>query len=74
MSRYATTQGKTGDGSVSHCWDTEPSPVLQIVIEREITVDKTKYHIKSVFIGQTTLGNALRNIVLRKLDEEHWSA
>ena len=46
----------------------------QVVIEREITIDKARYHIRSVFTGQTTLGNALSNIIVRRTEEERRAA
>jgi len=44
-------------------------PEPHVITEREIIIGKTKYHIKNVFIGQTTLDDALKNIVTRKLEE-----
>ena len=46
----------------------------QVVVEREITIDKARYHIRSVFIGQTTLGDALSNIIVRRTEEERRAA
>jgi len=46
----------------------------QVVIEREITIDKARYHIRSVFTGQTTLGDALSNIIVRRTEEERRAA
>ena len=44
----------------------------RIVAERELIIDNTKYHLKSVFIGQTNLSDALTRIIMRRL--EHSSA
>ena len=35
--------------------------------EREVAIGHAKYHVKSVFIGQTSLGEALKNIIARRL-------
>ena len=37
------------------------------VVERKITVSNTEIHMKSVFIGQTSLDDAYRKIIARKL-------
>ena len=39
------------------------------VVEREIVINNVKIHINSVFIGQTTLENALTNIIIRKISK-----
>ncbi len=39
------------------------------IIEREIFVQNTKIHIKSIFGGYISLDDALKKIVLRKLSE-----
>lgn len=44
-------------------------PETQIVIEREIVIGNIKFHVKSVFIGQTNLDDALKNIIVRRMDE-----
>ena len=38
--------------------------------ENEVTIGKTIYHIKSIFIGQTNLDDAMKNIITRKLEEK----
>ena len=49
-------------------------PEQKIITEHEITIGKMKYHIKSVFIGQTNLDDALKNIIVRRLEEERRAA
>ena len=44
-------------------------PSSHDVAVREITIDKTKYNVKSVFTGQTNLEDALINIIRRKMEE-----
>jgi len=38
-------------------------------IGREVIIDKTTYHVRSVFIGQTNLDDALKRIISRRLEE-----
>jgi hypothetical protein len=40
---------------------------LPVVVERKISIDNTKYHIKSIFTGKIKLEDALKNIALKKL-------
>jgi len=44
-------------------------PVTNEVIEREVVVNNTKVHIKSIFAGKTSLDKALKNIVARKISD-----
>ena len=46
--------------------DTPGCPSVK-VIERKITVSNTEIHMKSIFIGQTSLDDAFRKIIERKL-------
>lgn len=39
------------------------------IIEREIIINNTRIHIKSIFTGQTRLDEAMKNIIVRKLLE-----
>jgi hypothetical protein len=39
-----------------------------ITVEREIVVDRIRFRIKSVFIGQTNLDDALKNIIFRRME------
>lgn len=41
-----------------------------IVAERDMMVGNLNVHVKSIFIGQTTLDKAIQNIILRKSTEE----
>ena len=38
-------------------------------VEYEVVVGKTKYRIRSIFIGQTDLDDALKRIISRRLEE-----
>lgn len=40
-----------------------------VAIDREIVVDDTRIHIKSIFTGQTRLEEAMKKIIIRKLTE-----
>ena len=40
-------------------------------IEREVIIDKTTYHVRSVFIGQTNLDDALKRIISSRLEERY---
>lgn len=42
-------------------------PEGEEVIEREIVINNTKIHIKSIFAGKTSLDRAMKNIVARKI-------
>ena len=44
------------------------------VVERDIIVNDVNVHVKSIFIGQTTLEKALCNIVSRKISESRAKA
>lgn len=37
------------------------------IVEREIVINNTKIHIKSIFTGQTRLDEAMKKIITRKL-------
>jgi hypothetical protein len=49
-------------------------PEQQAITERVIALGKTQYHIKSVFIGQTKLDDALNKIIMRRLEEKRRAA
>ena len=49
-------------GSVARTEQQEP-------VEYEVVVGKTKYRIKSIFVGQTDLDDALKRIISRRLEE-----
>ena len=51
-----------GDGKP----DTEHSDEI---VEREIVINNTKIHIKSIFTAKTSLDRALQNIVARKISD-----
>ncbi len=40
------------------------------VIEREIVINNTRIHIRSIFSGQTGLDEAVKKIIIRKLAEK----
>ncbi len=39
------------------------------VIERELVINNTRIHVKSVFAGKTSLDRAMKNIVARKISD-----
>jgi len=49
-------------GSVARTEQQEP-------VVHKIVVDKTTYHVGSIFIGQTNLDDALKRIISRRLEE-----
>ena len=49
-------------GSVARTEQQEP-------VVRKIVVGNTTYHVGSIFIGQTSLDDAMKRIILRKLEE-----
>ena len=46
--------------------NSEPTQMM----EREITINNMRIHIRSIFNGQTSLEEALQKIVIRKLSEQ----
>jgi hypothetical protein len=46
----------------------ENCPTRYVANERAMVIGKTRFRIRSVFIGQMNLDDALRNIIVRKME------
>ena len=44
-------------------------PESDKAVEREIVINNTRIHIRSIFTGQTRLDEAMKNIITRKVSE-----
>jgi hypothetical protein len=51
-----------------------PAAVPVMITERKITVNNTIIHLRSIFTEQTSLDEAMKNIIMRRLSEEKFKA